>query len=158
MDQTIAVEATAADRVRSIAFQLPGVTAIVSHSAPCFFVDGKRPICYFHDHHGGDDRVTIWCPAPPGVAEELAEADGERFFIPQASKAGVFMGWLGVVLEPEPNGGVDWGVRSSRRRFDWSLLVGWSLNSMAVDDWLCFLLCASTTSANKDFSSDVRRT
>ena len=99
---------SAADRVRAISLGLPGVTEVVSHGAPCFFVDGNRPICYFHDHHGGDDRVTIWCPAPPGVAEVLADADPARFFRPKQSKSGVFAGWLGVVLEPTPAGGVDW--------------------------------------------------
>ena len=84
------------------------MTEFVSHGAPCFFAGGKRPICYFHDHHGGDDRVTIWCPAPPGAAEELTEADPERFFRPLPSRSGAFAGWLGVVLEPPPAGGVDW--------------------------------------------------
>ena len=96
-------------RVRGIALALPGVTERVSHGAPCFFVSDQRPVCYFHDHRGGDNRVTIWCPAPPGAAEELAEADPERFFRPQPSRRGVFADWLGVVLDPPPGGGVDWG-------------------------------------------------
>ena len=95
-------------RVRRIALGLPGVTELVSHGAPCFFIRDKRPICYFHDHHGGDNRVTIWCPAPSGAAEELVVADPQRFFRPQPSSSGVFADWLGVVLSPPPPGGVDW--------------------------------------------------
>jgi hypothetical protein len=95
-------------RVRGIALGLPAVTERMSHGAPCFFVRDQRPVCYFHDHHGGDHRVTIWCPAPPGAAEELATADPERFFRPQPSSSGVFAGWLGVVLDPPPGGSVDW--------------------------------------------------
>jgi hypothetical protein len=95
-------------RVRGIALGLPDVTERLSHGAPCFFVRDRRPICYFHDHHGGDDRVTLWCPAPPGVAEELATADPTRFFRPQASSSGVFADWLGVILDPAPVDGVDW--------------------------------------------------
>ena len=95
-------------RVRQITGNLPGVTEHVSHGAPCFFVRRDRPICYFHDHHSGDHRVTIWCPSPPGVADELAEADPDRFFRPQPSASGAFAAWLGVVLDPPPAGGVDW--------------------------------------------------
>ncbi len=95
-------------RVREIALCLPGVTEHVSHGAPCFFVRDKQPICYFHDHHGGDDRVTLWCPASPGTADELAAVDPERFFKPQPSSRGVFSDWVGVVLDPSPRGGVDW--------------------------------------------------
>jgi hypothetical protein len=95
-------------RVRRIALGLPGVTEMSSHRAPCFFVGGKQPICYFHDHHGGDNRVTIWCPAAPGVADELASVDPERFFRPQTSRSGAFASWIGMVLDPPPGRGVDW--------------------------------------------------
>jgi len=70
----------------------------MSHGATCFFVRGRRPICYFHDHHN-DDRVSLWCPAPPGVQEALVAAEPERFFTPPTSARGTFSTWIGVFLD-----------------------------------------------------------
>lgn len=86
------------ERVREIALALPGVVERMSHGATCFFVRGKRPICYFHDHHN-DDRVSLWCPAPPGVQEALVAAEPERFFKPPTSARGTFSTWVGVFLD-----------------------------------------------------------
>ena len=95
------------DRVRSVALALPEVNERVSHGVPCFFVRDKRPLCYFHDHHG-DDRTTLWCPAPPGVQEELVGSDPDRFFEPPPSAAGTFATWLGVYLDAPGAHAVDW--------------------------------------------------
>ena len=86
------------ERVREIALALPGVVERMSHGATCFFVRGRRPICYFHDHHN-DDRVSLWCPAPPGVQEALVAAEPERFFKPPTSARGTFSTWVGVFLD-----------------------------------------------------------
>ena len=77
------------DGIRKIALALPEVNERLSHGEPCFFVRDKRPVCYYHDHHG-DGRVSLWCPAPPGVLEELVAAEPERFFEPPPSASGVF--------------------------------------------------------------------
>jgi hypothetical protein len=77
------------DRVRAIALALPEVTERLSHGATCFFVRDKRPLCYFHDHHN-DDRVSLWCPAPPGMQEALVAGEPERFFKPPTSASGAF--------------------------------------------------------------------
>jgi hypothetical protein len=95
------------DRVRKIALALPEVKERVSHGEPCFFVR-KRPLCYFHDNHNRDGRISLWCPAPPGAQEELVGADPERFFAPPTSAGGVFAGWLGVYLDTAPAEPVDW--------------------------------------------------
>jgi hypothetical protein len=96
------------ERVRDIALALPEVTERRSHGEPCFFVRDKRPICYFHDDHNGDGRVSLWCPAFPGVQDELVSAEPLRFFRPQASAGGVFADWIGVFLdEPRPRE-ADW--------------------------------------------------
>ena len=96
------------DRVRSIALALPEVNERTSHGEPCFFVRDKRPLCYFHDDHNGDGRISLWCPVPPGVQEELVSAEPIRFFAPPTSASGVFSGWLGVYLDTSATHEVDW--------------------------------------------------
>jgi hypothetical protein len=98
----------ALDQVRRIALGLPDVSERRSHGVPGFFVADERPVCYFHDHHHGDDRVTLWCPAPPGVPDELVGAEPERFFKPPPSASGTFSDWLGVVLDATGDNAVDW--------------------------------------------------
>jgi hypothetical protein len=95
------------DAVRRIALALPDVNERLSHGAPCFFIRDRRPLCYFHDHHN-DDRISIWCPAPPGVPEELVAMEPDRFFKPPTSASGTFAGWLGVFLDGTGEHRVDW--------------------------------------------------
>jgi hypothetical protein len=102
----VTVNRSTIDRVRTIALALPDVNERLSHGEPCFFVRDKRPICYFHDNHNGDGRISLWCPAPPGAQDELVNADPVRFFRPEPSADGVFADWVGVFVDsPEPNAG-----------------------------------------------------
>jgi hypothetical protein len=94
--------------VRRIALALPGVNERVSHGVPCFFVQDQRPVCYYHDDHYGDGRISLWCPAPLGVQEELVGAEPERFFKPPTSARGTFSGWLGVFLDSAGENEADW--------------------------------------------------
>ena len=95
-------------RVRRIALALPEVNERLSHGEPCFFVRDKRPLCYFHDDHTGDGRISLWCPVPLDVQEELVSTEPERFFKPPTSARGVFSGWLGVFLDLSGKNRVDW--------------------------------------------------
>ena len=95
-------------RVRRMAVALPEVNERLSHGEPCFFIRDKRPLCYYHDDHNGDGRVSLWCPAPPGVQEELVSAEPERFFKPPISARGTFSDWLGVFLDTSGENKVDW--------------------------------------------------
>lgn len=97
------------DRVREIAFALADVNERLSHGEPCFFVRDKRPLCYLHDNHNGDGRISLWCPVPPGVQEEMVSAEPERFFAPSASANGVFSQWLGLYLDTSGAHHVEWG-------------------------------------------------
>ena len=96
------------DQIRKIALALPEVHERVSHGAICFFVQDKRPLCYFHDNHRGDGRVSLWCPAPPGVQEELVVGEPERFYKPPTSARGTFSDWVGVFLDTAGANRVDW--------------------------------------------------
>lgn len=93
-------------RVQKIALALPEVTERMSHGASCFFVRGKLPLCYFHDNHRGDGRISLWCPTAPDVQDAMLRADPKRFFRPSTSSAGHFRDWLGIFLDI--NDEVDW--------------------------------------------------
>jgi hypothetical protein len=53
----------------------------------------------FPDNHGGDGRVSLWCPAPPGAQAETVGSEPDRFFEPATSANGTFADWLGVFLD-----------------------------------------------------------
>ena len=96
-------------RVRQCALALPEVVERPSHGAPCFFVSGKRPLCYFHDSDFDDRaRVSLMCPAAPGAAETLVHARPGRFYRPAPSASGVFRDWLGMFLDDRDGTPVDW--------------------------------------------------
>jgi len=65
-------------------------------------------LCYFHDNHNGDGRISLWCPVPLGVQEEMVSAEPQRFFAPPTSGSGVFSGWLGLYLDTSGKHKVDW--------------------------------------------------
>ncbi|HVM00431.1 MAG TPA: MmcQ/YjbR family DNA-binding protein [Egibacteraceae bacterium] len=92
--------AAATDRLRGICGGMPEVTERVSHGAVTFFVRGKRTLCYLTDDHHGDGRLALVCPAPPGVQEEMVEAEPERFFRPPYVG---HRGWIGLRLDVAPD-------------------------------------------------------
>jgi hypothetical protein len=98
------------DRVQRIVLSLPEVNSRPSHGALCFFVQDKRPVCYYHDNHRGDGRVSLWCPTSPDLQEALVAAEPQRFFKPPTSAAGTFKDWLGVFLDTQD---VDWAAIAS---------------------------------------------
>jgi hypothetical protein len=79
--------------------RFPGVSERMSHGEPSWFA-GKRQFAMTADHHH-DDRLSVWCAAPPGAQEMLISADPKRFFRPPYVGQ---RGWLGVYLDVE----VDW--------------------------------------------------
>lgn len=95
----VVVMVTELDRLREVALALPEINERISHGSPCFFIRDRKPLCYFHGRDGSDGRVSLWCPAPPGVAREMAETEPERFYKPTPSASGVFGDWLGMYLD-----------------------------------------------------------
>ncbi|HEY0801161.1 MAG TPA: MmcQ/YjbR family DNA-binding protein [Steroidobacteraceae bacterium] len=100
-------------QVRRIALALPEVNERFSHGALCFFIRDKIPVCYYHDDHRGDGRISLWCPVFHDLQEELVRNQPECFFKPQTSSAGHFRDWLGVYLDTSGENAVDWGQLST---------------------------------------------
>lgn len=88
--------------LRDIATRFPEVNERLSHGAPTLFIRDKKVLCHLFDNHHGDDRLAIWCAAPPGVQAELVEQEPERFFVPPYVG---HRGWIGlrVDIDPDPN-------------------------------------------------------
>jgi hypothetical protein len=63
------------------------------------FLCPATTLCYFHDDHNGDGRISLWCPFPTDVWDELVTIEPEPFFKPSTSSRGVFSSWLGVFLD-----------------------------------------------------------
>ena len=89
-------------RVREECLSFPEVTERLSHSAPSFFVRGKKTIAMFVDDHHGDGILGIWCAAPPGAQAAFIDSDPERFFRPPYVGG---RGWLGVRLDRKVSDG-----------------------------------------------------
>jgi len=92
--------AEALRRLRSICTALPEVSERQSHGSPTFFVREKKTLCTLHDNHHGAHGVAIWCPAPPGVQEQLVDDEPVRFFRPPYVG---HRGWIGVHLDVDPD-------------------------------------------------------
>jgi hypothetical protein len=56
----------------------------------------------FAEDERGDNRIALWCKAPPGAQGILVGADPERFFAPPYVGP---KGWIGVRLDRP----TDWG-------------------------------------------------
>ena len=88
-------------RVRALCLALPEATERLSHGEPTWFVRDKKVfVMYANQHH--DDRVGVWCAAPPGVQQSLVEEDPEHFFRPPYVG---HRGWVGAYLDVPS---VDW--------------------------------------------------
>lgn len=94
------LHARALEQVRAICARLPEVSERLSHGSPTFFVRDKKTLCNVHDHHHGAHGVSLWCPAPAGVQEQLVEDEPQRFFRPPYVG---HRGWVGVRLDIDPD-------------------------------------------------------
>jgi predicted DNA-binding protein (MmcQ/YjbR family) len=93
-------------RLRSICLALPEAGERISHGEPTWFAGKGKVFAMLDNHHHGAEHLAVWLPQPPGVQEELIEADAKRFFRPPY--VGV-RGWVGVVLDADP----DWELVES---------------------------------------------
>jgi hypothetical protein len=88
-------------RLTGIALSLPQATRQIYGSHAQFLVR-KKTFAYFLDNHHGDGIVAVTCKVLPGDNKVLAEAQPDRFYLPDylASK-----GWAALRLDV---GRVDW--------------------------------------------------
>ncbi len=90
------------ERLRELCGALPEVNERVSHGSPSFFVRDRKVLCNYHPHGiHGEHGMSIWAPAPPGVQEQLVDAEPDRFYRPPYVGG---RGWVGVRLDRD----VDW--------------------------------------------------
>lgn len=74
------------ERIRPVAFALPGVIERPSHGSPTFFTaEGRkgRTFASVHDErewHEG--RLCLWAAGPKEIQEALVSGGPERFFVP----------------------------------------------------------------------------
>jgi len=87
-------------KVREICLSFPEVTERLSHGSPTWFVREKKTVATFVDDHHGDGNLGIWCPAEPGVQEEMVGLEPDRFYRPAYVGP---RGWLGVRLYRSPD-------------------------------------------------------
>lgn len=88
--------ATALARVRRLCLAYPESSERLSHGSPAFFVRETKCFVMFTNDHHGDGRVAVWCPAPPGIQQELVELDPDVFFVPPYVGPS---GWIGLRLD-----------------------------------------------------------
>jgi hypothetical protein len=87
-------------RLRRVCLALPEVTERLSHGEPSFFIRDKKQFVSLDNHHHGAEHLAFWCPAPPGVQEELIAENPEQYFRPPYVG---HRGWLGVRIDLEPD-------------------------------------------------------
>ncbi len=91
------------EEVRTLALAFPSAVERSSHGAICFFIQNNKPLCYYHDNHRNDGKVSLWCPVYLDLQQELIRSEPSKYFKPQTSSSGTFREWIGIYLqENEP--------------------------------------------------------
>lgn len=85
------------ERLRAICLAFPEASEQGGVGDPSFKVRDK----IFAMQHRVNDRMSMWCKAPPGAQDVLVGSDPERFFAPPYVG---HHGWVGVWLDVE----IDW--------------------------------------------------
>ncbi len=88
------------EKIRAISLALPEAIEKGGVAEHTFRVRDKI-FAIYQDNHHGDERLALWCKAPPGLQDALVHTEPERFFAPPYVGR---HGWIGIRLEGE----VDW--------------------------------------------------
>jgi predicted DNA-binding protein (MmcQ/YjbR family) len=109
----------AIDRLRAICLALPEAVEKEAWGDPTFRVREK----IFAMEKRGDERISVWCKAPPGSQMVLVGADPDRFFVPPYVG---HKGWIGMRLDNEP----DWSEVAEVVRRSYRLIAPKRLASL----------------------------
>ena len=93
----------ATERVRALCLAWPEVTERLSHGEASWFHRDRRQFVMMADHHH-DDRLALWCAAPPGARDEMIATHPLRYFVPPYVG---HRGWIGAWLDVPD---VDWAT------------------------------------------------
>ena len=85
------------NRLRAVCLALPEAVESGGVGDPTFKVRDK----IFAMRHRVDERMSMWCKAPPGVQAILVGSNPECFFVPPYVG---HHGWVGIWLDGE----IDW--------------------------------------------------
>jgi hypothetical protein len=89
--------ATLVESIRRACLGLPEVEERLSHSAPTFFVRGKKSfVSIWTEGHHDNQFPHLWCAAPEGVQGSVVASRPDQFFRPPYVG---HRGWLGVRLD-----------------------------------------------------------
>jgi hypothetical protein len=84
-------------RLRRLCLAFPEIQERLNHGEPSWVVRSKTLAQYTERHPA--DRVSFWCPAPPGAKEALVAAEPDRFYRPRFGGGS----WVGVYLDVDPD-------------------------------------------------------
>jgi hypothetical protein len=88
------------EQLRRVCLELPESSERLSHGEPSFFVRDKKQFVMLDTYHHGAEHLAFWCPAPPGVQEELIAQNPEQYFRPPYVG---HRGWIGVRIDRGPD-------------------------------------------------------
>ena len=106
------------DRLREMAFVLPGATERVSHGAPGFLIeDGKFFAYIWHDHHGDGETAVIVTTTGSDEQDALIESDPALYFKPAYLGAS---GWIAIRTDAPAT---DWNHIGDRVAQSWEMVA-----------------------------------
>ena len=85
--------------LRAICLDYPEAVEAVAFGSPTFQVRSKN----FAMVHKPDERVSVWCKAPPGAQEAYIASEPDRYYKPPYLGP---KGWIAAWISPECN--PDW--------------------------------------------------
>jgi predicted DNA-binding protein (MmcQ/YjbR family) len=113
------------DQLRAICLALPEASEQGGVGDPSFKVRDK----IFAMQHRLNDRLSMWCKAPPGAQDVLVGSDPKRFFVPPYVG---HHGWVGLWLDVE----IDWNEVADLVEESYRMTAPKRLRALLDQGWL----------------------